>query len=307
MAQLAQDRSFRSAQRPSSYPADWYIEDDEPVPTSTKHDDYADRLKSTLRAWNERMGHDFLVNRELAFRWDERHPRVGVDPDVFVTEMPPREPDGDIRRVRTWEKGNRPPLLAIEIVSRSRPKKDYSESPEKHALLGTYELWVFDPHLHGYTPKQPPVLLQIFRRETNDELVQVYAGAGPYRSEVLDAWVMVIDGELVIANDREGKDRWPTLEEVEQMRADEEAKRADEQAKRADEEAKRADEEAKRADEEAKRADEEAKRADEEAKRADAQAKHANEAAKRADAERTEKEKALARIAELEALLAARK
>ncbi|MBK9263702.1 MAG: Uma2 family endonuclease [Polyangiaceae bacterium] len=280
MTQLAQDRSFRIAQHRSSYPADWYIEDDEPVSQSIEHQARERRMQSSLLAWKARIGRDDLViGCELACRWDESHPGVGVDPDVFVVEEPPRDAHGDVRSLRTWERGHRPPLLAIEIVSYSRPKKDYSQSPEKHNLLGTTELWVFDPELHGHSKEQPPVRLQMFQRETNAELVQTYAGDGPVRSEVLDAWVSVVDNDLVISNDREGKDRWLTLEEEAQQRANEALQRADEEARRADEAAKRADEAAKRAD----------------------------EAARRAENERIEKENALARIAQLEALLAQRK
>ena len=295
MAQLAQDRSLnqlRNAQHMSSYPADWYIEDDETMPQSTKHDAHEARLRSIFVAWNVRTSRGLLVGCELAFRWDPKEPGVGIDPDIYVVEMPPPVPYDDIPSIRTWEEGNFPPILAIEVVSRTRPKKDYSRSPERHNLLGTFELWVFDPHLYGNAPNQPSVYLQIYQRETNNRLVQTYAGDGPYFSDATDAWVMVIDGELVIANDREGKDRWPTLEEAERQRADEYAKRANEQAKRAENEAKRANEQAKRADEQAKRADD--------------ALKHVAEQTRLVDEERAEKEFALARIAELEALLVRR-
>ncbi len=276
MAQLAQDcriNQLRNAQPRSSYPADWYIEDDEPVAQSVDHQQDEFRTQSKFLAWQKRKKQDhLLIGCELACRWDPAHPGVGVDPDVYIVARPlGEEGTGYIGSLRTWESGNSPPLLAIEIVSRSRPGKDYKHSPIKHDLLGTFELWIFDPRLDGYTDEQPPVLLQVFQRETNNRLAQVYAGEGPYFSDAVDAWVMVIDGELVISNDKEGKDRWPTLEEEAQRCADEQAKRADEQAKRADEQAKRADEQAKRADD----------------------ACQANEAA-------------LARIAELEALLARR-
>ncbi|HRI63988.1 MAG TPA: Uma2 family endonuclease [Polyangium sp.] len=286
MAQLALDRSFRIAQRRSSYPADWFIEDDAPVPQSIDHQNNEYRLQSILLAWKARTGRDDVtVGCELAFRWDVEEPRVGIDPDVYIAETPPRNKWGDVSSVCTWKERNVPPLLAIEIVSDRRPAKDYSRSPERHDLLGTYELWVFDPELRGYTKEQPPVLFQLFQRETNNYLVQTYAGAGPVFSDALQAWVRIVDRELVISNDREGKDRWLTGEE--------------EQAQRADAEAQRADAEAKRADAEAQRADAEAKRANEEAKRA-------ADALKLADLERQEKEKALARLAEFEALLAKR-
>ena len=267
MAQLAQDRSLiqlRNARARSSYPADWYIEDDETVPQSVEHQAHEVRLQSLLKAWVAQTDRNLLVGCELAFRWDHTEPRVGVDPDVYLVEMPPCAPNGNIYRVRTWEPGNTPPILAIEIVSPSRPGKDYTNSPEKHDCLGTFELWTFDPDLLGHCADQPAVYLQIFQRETNARLVRTYAGAGPVFSDALDAWVSVIDGDLVISNDAEAKNRWLTLEETALRRADEEAKRADSEAKRAD------------------------------------------DAEERANWERAEKEKAMARIAELEALLAKR-
>ena len=276
MAQLAQDRRWshsRNAQSWSSYPADWYIEDDEPVAQSVEHQLHEFNAQSRFLAWKERTNQEhLLIGCELACRWDSNHPGVGIDPDVYVVSMPPRDPKtGNIYRLRTWESGNEPPLLAIEIVSKSRPGKDYSSSPTRHDLLGTFELWVFDPDMSGYCPDQPPVPLQVFQRETNHRLVKVYAGPGPFFSDAVDAWVMVIDAELVIADDAEGKNRWPTLEEAAQRRADAEAERAN------------AERDAKLLAQ--KRADDEAKRAD------NAQ---------------VEKEKALARIAELEAMLAKR-
>jgi Uma2 family endonuclease len=302
MAQLAQDRSLnqlRNAQSRSSYPADWYIEDDEPVGQDPDHQEDEFIMQSTLLAWRKRTKQEhLLIGCEMACRWDSAFPKVGVDPDVYVVDRPPpRNKKGKIGSLRTWEGGHHPPLLAIEIVSDSRPGKDYKDSPEKHDLLGTFELWIFDPHLSGYTKEQPPVPLQVFQRETNHCLVQMHAGAGPYRSDALDAWVMVIEDELVIADDREGNDRWPTLEEAEKRRADEEAQRANDANKRANEEAQRANDANKRANEEAQRANDANMLAREEAKRA-------NDANKRATAEQAEKETALKRIAELEALLA---
>ena len=254
MAQLAQDRSseqMRNARARSSYPADWYLEDDEDVGQDPDHQEDEFFLQSTLLAWKKRTGQNhLLVGCEMVCRWDEAEPLVGVDPDVYIAERPPGDETGYIGSLKTWREGNYPPMLAIEIVSKWRPKKDYRYSPRKHDLLGTGELWVFDPHLFGYTEEQPPVLLQVFERETNDRLVQKYAGAGPYWSDALHAWVMVIERDLIIANDPEGKDRWPTLEEEERRRAEAFANQANEAAKKAADEAKRADDEAKRADEE---------------------------------------------------------
>jgi Uma2 family endonuclease len=268
MAQLAQDRSsnqMRNAQPRSSYPADWFIEDDEPMPQSREHDLHEIRISALLEAWRIRTNRDLIVGRELAFRWDEGEPRVGADPDVYVAETPPADADGKIPSVCTWKDGHGPPLLAIEIVSKSRPKKDYVRSPERHDLLGTFELWVFDPHLYGHSKEQESVSLQMFQRETNNNLAQTYSGDGPVFSDALEAWVSVVNADLVISYDRECKDRWLTLEEEALQYADGERARADGERARAD------------------------------AERA------------RADAERFEKEKAFARIAELEMLLAQKK
>ncbi len=308
MAQLAQDRSsdqLRNAQARISYPADWYIEDYEKVSQDADHQEHEFLMQSTLLAWKKRTGQDhLLVGCELACRWDPAAPRVGVDPDVYVTERPPTDPIGTISSLRTWKEGHHPPMLAIEIVSKTRPKKDYRYSPQKHDLLGTFELWVFDPRLLGYTEEQPPVLLQVFQRETNDHLVQKCAGAGPFRSDALEAWVMVIEGQLVIANDPEGQDRWPTLEQEAQRRADVANKRADVANNRADVANKRADDAVKRADDAVKQADDAVKQADDAVKQADDAIKQADDAIKQADDERRAKERAEARIAELEALLA---
>lgn len=281
---------MRNPRTRSSYPADWYIEDNEPVSQDPVHQEQEFRLQSTLLAWKNRTNQEqLLVGCEMACRWDPVEYKVGVDPDVYVVDRPPGDEKGYIGSLKTWQNGHSPPILAIEIVSRSRPGKDYRYSPEKHDLLGTFELWVYDPNLYGYTDDQPPVFLQIFQRETNDVLVQRYAGSGPCRSDALEAWVMVIDGELIIANDREGKDRWPTLDEEQRRRADMEAKRADDAAKRADEATRRAQWE---------RAAKEVALATVEAERVAKEAALAN-----AEAERTAKEAALARLAELEARL----
>ena len=264
---------------------------------SIQHQACEVRLQSILLAWKARTGRDLIVGCELAFRWDDEEQRVGADPDVYVAETPPRDADGDIRSVCTWKDGNLPPLLAIEIVSKSRPKKDYVRSPERHDLLGTCELWVFDPSLYGHSKDQKAISLQMFQRETNNHLVQTYTGNGPVFSEVLEAWVSVVDAELVISYDCEGKDRWLTQEEEALQYADAERERADAERVRADVERERADAERERADAERARADVERVEKETALQRVDAERA-------RADAERFEKEKARARIAELELLLA---
>lgn len=212
-----------------------------------------------------------MIGRNIALRWDELHPQVGVDPDVYVVEPPPPEGD-EVMSLRTWATGHSPPLLAVEIVSPSRPEKDYGQSPQKYAASGTGELWIFDPNLFGPSSHGGPFRLQVWRRDPEGRFVRVYAGEGPVRSEAIGGWVFATsEGQtLAIADDEAGTRFWRTPEEMERERADAERERANDERRRADDERKRADDERKRA-----------------------------------DAERAEKELAQRRIAELEALLAA--
>jgi Uma2 family endonuclease len=192
---------------------DWTVEDDEKVPESRGHELRGERTRRLLDGWKIRTGRDVQVGRNLALRWDEAHPRIGVDPDVYVVEPPPPEGD-EVTSLRTWETGHYPPLLAIEIVSPSRPDKDYDSSPEKYAASGTQELWVFDPYMAGRA-RGGPLRLQIWRRDGDGGFNRVYAGEGPARSEAIGAWVFAIDEgrSLAIADDEAGTSWWMTVEE----------------------------------------------------------------------------------------------
>ena len=97
-----------------------------PVPESPEHDEIADRLEHLLLAWLARSGRGGTVRRNLAIRWDVQNPRVGVDPDVcWIDSPPPGFFEGELDSLRLWLPGHRVPPLAIEIVSRSHPYKDY--------------------------------------------------------------------------------------------------------------------------------------------------------------------------------------
>ncbi len=210
-----------------TYPSSWLIEDDEKVPQSRPHHLRSNRLEALLIGWKQRTGRNVQVGRELALRWDEEFPRVGVDPDVYVVEPPPPEGD-DVMSLRTWETGHFPPLLAVEVVSRSRPDKDYSSSPLKYAAAKVEELWIFDPELAGPKAQEGPFRIQVWRHE-NRGFTRIYASEGPVHSRVLDAWVFAVDEgrSLAIADDEAGTEWWRTPEEAERARREEaEAKAA---------------------------------------------------------------------------------
>lgn len=213
--------------------AGWELSE-ETMPESIVHDQAVELLKALLSSWAGRVG-SCLVVRNLAVRWEKDHPQIGVDPDVCVLAPPPPEAS-ELRSVRTWLEGHAPPVLAVEVVSETNPHKDYVVAPDKYAASGTKELWIFDPLLAGPGSHGGPYRLQVWQRNAEGELVRTYAGAGPARSPLLEAYLVVVhEGrKLRIAEDEAGTRFWTTPEETE--RAAKEAERAAKEAERAEKE-----------------------------------------------------------------------
>ena len=210
---------------------------EELMPESVLHDQAVEVLKALLAAWAARAGNGALVVRNLAVRWDESEPRVGVDPDVCVLLPPPPSDAGDLRSVRTWAPGHAPPVLAVEVVSENNPHKDYTIAPDKYAASGTGELWVFDPLLAGPAAHGGPFRLQVWHRQPNGDFARTYAGPGPAHSPSLGAYLVPTDEgrRLRIADDPSATRLWLTAEESE--RAAKEAALAAENSERAAKEA----------------------------------------------------------------------
>ena len=200
----------------------WVLEDGVTMPESLDHQRCCKLLLDILLAWVARTGRDATAGANIALRWDEEHPKVGVDPDVYLVEPALAR---DTRSLRTWEPGQHAPRLAIEVVSRDTARKDYIDGPAKFAASGTRELWVFDPERRGRGLPGGPWKLQVWRRSEEGAFRQVYAGDGPTYSEALGAWLVITDGgtRLRIADDEAGERLWPTAEEM----ADEARLRAD--------------------------------------------------------------------------------
>ena len=201
----------------------WTLEDDVTMPESSEHRLACEWLESLLRMWIARTGRDAAVHANLALRWDEEHPKVGVDPDVCL--VAPAPPPGQLRSLRTWEPGHHAPTIAIEVVSRDTARKDYLEGPAKYAASGTRELWIFDQERCGRGLMGGPWALQVWKRTEAGAFRQVYAGDGPAYSEAIDAWLVVTDDgtRLRVADDEAGQRRWPT----ERERAEAELRRAE--------------------------------------------------------------------------------
>jgi Uma2 family endonuclease len=194
---------------------DWRLPE-EPVPESQPHDLAVDLLKAILLHWVATTARDAQVARNLAVRWEERQPQVGIDPDLCV--IAPAAPEGDdLTSLRTWLPGHTAPQLAIEIVSESNARKDYVTAPDRYAACGVGELWIFDPKLVGPAHLGGPHRLQVWRRAEDGAFERVFAGPGPTFSPFLGAWVFAVDEgrKLRIADDRDGTAWWPTGEEHE--------------------------------------------------------------------------------------------
>lgn len=207
---------------------DWTLPE-EPVPESQPHDLAVDLLKAILLHWVANAARKAQVARNLAVRWDEQQPQVGIDPDLCVIE--PATPEGDdLTSLRTWLPGHTAPQLAIEIVSESNARKDYLTAPDRYAACGVGELWIFDPKLAGPAHLGGPHRLQVWRRAADGAFERVFAGEGPTRSPYLGAWLFAVDEgrKLRVARDREGTEWWPTGEEAE--RSAKEAERAAKEA-----------------------------------------------------------------------------
>lgn len=189
----------------------WVLEEGM-MPESDLHQLIGEQLKAILDQWAKTAaGH--YIGRNLAIRWIQAEPRVGVDPDVcVVTPPPPGADDHSLRSVRTWLEGHEPPILAIEVVSETKPRKDYSIAPDKYAASGTNELVVFDPLLSGPTAHGGPFLLQVWRRGS-DGFARCYEGDGPAYSDSLGAYLVVVDKMLRIADDEGGTRLWRTATE----------------------------------------------------------------------------------------------
>lgn len=198
----------------------WEILDDgEKVPQSEGHGIAIMVLIDVLRAWAEKRGAKVLY--DMATRWDQKNPRVGVDPDVSILLPPPPPappPDEDLRSVRTWLPGHVAPLVAIEVVSKNHPIKDYAIAPEKYAASGTKELWIFDAKLVGPRSYGGPFRLQVYSRTPDHGFKRIYEGEGPAFSPAIGAWLVVVKETgrrptLRIAEDEAGMHLWPTVVE----------------------------------------------------------------------------------------------
>lgn len=222
------------------------------VPETAWHDAIIELLKLVLKEWGTRVGVRCLVASNLALRWNRARWKVGVDPDVALYAPPPPEGE-ETSSVCTWEEGNAPPRVAVEVVSKSSATKDYLTGPDRYAASGTTEVWVFDPKRYGPKIHGGPYPLQLWRRDESGIFRQLYRGDGPCESPEMGAWLVITDDgtRLRLADDRDGVHLWPTAAEraaIEQERAEARREQAESEQERAEAERERAEAERERAE-----------------------------------------------------------
>jgi Uma2 family endonuclease len=232
----------------------WYLTDEEDMGEGGEQEQIIWVLKQVLtQLASERGWRNVHIGADQFFAWVESEPLVRVSPDVYLLDHPPPRPLP--ASWQTWLPGHRPPRLAFEIVSEETWHKDYRDAPKKYAQLGTRELVVYDPEAAaGRARGAEREALHVFRREADSGFVRAYHGAGPARSEELEAWLVVIrEGDVAtlgVSRDAGGLDLVPTLEQAreqaEQAREQERAAREQERAAREQERAAREQERAAR-------------------------------------------------------------
>ncbi len=240
------------------------------VPEARVHDLTARRMVELLEAWVERTGRDAAVARNLALRFSKERPRVGIDPDICLIAPKP-ESDRELSSWKLWEPNRPPPSIAIEVVSRWHPNKDYERIQERYAFCRIQELIVLDPERFG--PKRfggPYPVQQWLLRE--QDLERTYAGDGPVHSSTLSAWIF--PEPLRICERADGSGEWLSRAELAEAHADDErAAREAAEARAADERSAREAAEAHADDERAAREAAEARAADERSAREAAEAR----------------------------------
>ncbi|MBE7482704.1 MAG: Uma2 family endonuclease [Polyangiaceae bacterium] len=237
--------ALRYAVRPQSEA--WVLPEGK-VPESVPHDRAAERLKSVLSEWARGLDRPVAVARNLAVRWLEETPRVGIDPDVCVLDPPPPGID-EASSLCLWRPGHQAPSVCFEIVSANHPHKDYRDVHERYAALGTPELVVFDPLLAGPASLGGPVPIQLWRLDETGAFERVYAGPGPVYCEGLDAFLTARERHLIVSDDARGEREWlPAVESAERERAEKERERAEKERERAEKERERAEKERERAE-----------------------------------------------------------
>jgi Uma2 family endonuclease len=171
---------------------------------------------------------DVYVSGNLMFYYEQGNPGAVVSPDVFVVKGVPK---GLRRTYKLWEE-KQPPVVVIEISSRSTRLEDKGNKRALYAMLGVREYFLFDPLSEYLTPP-----LQGFRLvgeeyiaidQTDDgALISQELGLRLFKEDTFLRLVDIATGQpllrphqLAEARRAEAEARRAAEEEVERLRAE---------------------------------------------------------------------------------------
>ncbi len=178
------------------------------------------------------------VAGDLLCYYEEGNPKAVVVPDVFVV----RGVEKKLRRTyKLWEEGE-PPVVVIEVSSRSSRIDDLGTKRALYAMLGVAEYYVFDP-LGEYLKPQ----LQAFALHEGElQRVACFAESG-IASRALGLRLEVEEGDRLVFTDCATGTRLLTpAEALEAVRRESAARQAAEEGQRAAQEGQRAAQETAR-------------------------------------------------------------
>lgn len=204
-------------------------------------------LRPLVERWLKAQGTPWFVGADQFIYFEQFNPHRRVSPDVYV--LPGVPPDTAVSSWKVWETGTRPSFV-LEVVSKDW-EKDYVDGPLNHALAGTEELLIFDPH---YTRRREGTRWQRFAmRDGRFQLCERTDG-DRIHSAVLGCFLRAVGvGSALrvrIGMGPDGDELFPTVEES--WEAERRAKEAERQAKEAERHAKEAERHAKEAERHAK-------------------------------------------------------
>ena len=207
----------------------------------------AELLRPLLARVLAELGVKAFVGADQFMYYQQYAPTLSVSPDVYV--MPDFDQGIEVECWKLWETGVAP-SFALEIVSRTNPRKDTERAPLRYDAMGAKELVIFDPKFRG----RDRIRWTVYRRLPKRGLVRVEAtNADRIYSKSLRLWLRVVgEGAAMrvrLARGPAGDELIPIPEE--QERAARKAAAAAEGRERAAHEATAAAEERERAAREA--------------------------------------------------------
>lgn len=122
-------------------PEAWVLAEDK-VPESTTHDEAAERLKLVLKAWARGIGRPVRVARNLAIRFVEADPRIGIDSDVCLLDPAPRDGEDPVHSsvLGAWLIASQRHLVIADDREGTQPWLSEAERERAQRLMVEAEL-----------------------------------------------------------------------------------------------------------------------------------------------------------------------